>query len=74
MKKARDKVQKFHLFEMKLKQLKRKSRSKDLADKTEKVKSELRKAREGLKQAEGYYNAINEKQKKYIEKLKDISS
>ena len=74
--KARDKVQKLRQYELKLKQRGTmsnltKSKRKELA---EKVKSGLRNARAGLKQAEKYYNTINEKEKKCIEKLKGLSS
>lgn len=74
--KARDKVRKLRQYELKLKQRGKmsnltKSKRKELSVK---VQSGLRKAREALKQAEGYYNAFNEKEKKCLEKLKSLSS
>jgi len=74
LKNAQNKVRKFHLYKMKLKQLERKSRSKDLADKTEKVQSELRKARAEFEQAQKFFNDIIEKEKKFLAKLKGLSS
>ena len=74
--KARDKVRKLRQYELKLKQRGKmsnltKSKHKELA---EKVQSGLQNARAGLIQAEKYYNIINEKEKKCIEKLKSLSS
>lgn len=84
--KARGKVRKLQIFELKLKKLDydldkhkinyniKNTQRKNLAEKTKKIQSGLRKAREAFDQAEKYFNVINEKQQKIVEKLESLSS